>query len=207
MARYGVAPGAVLYVGKVLNDLGEGSDQAILAGIEWALARGCQIISLSLGAPVGAGQSWSRVYEQVAQRALDRGAVIIAAAGNNSDRPNGVAPVSHPANCPSIMAVAALDRRLAVARFSNAGLQPNGGSVDLAGPGVGVVSAWPGNRGYRQLSGTSMATPHVAGVAALLAEANPGTNGNALLRLLRNSARGLAAQSATDVGAGLVQAP
>ncbi len=207
IARYGVAPGALLHVGKVLNNLGEGVDASILGGIEWALREGCRVISLSLGAPVRVGERPSVLYEQIGRRARAMGAVLIAAAGNDSDRPNGVAPVSHPANCDSIMAVAAIDRRFAVARFSNAGINRGGGVVDVAAPGVGVFSAWPGIRGYRQESGTSMAAPHVSGIAAMLLEARPDLSGDELFRALCRSARPLPALTEPDVGAGLIQAP
>jgi subtilisin len=205
--RYGVAGEALLHVGKVLDDRGQGVDANILAGIEWAITQGCRVISMSLGAPVGLGEPPSQIYKHVALRARAHNAIIIAAAGNDSDRPNSLAPVSHPANCDSIMAVAALDRSFRVARFSNAGLNNGGGVVDIAAPGVGVYSAWPGARRYRQESGTSMATPHVAGIAAMLIEAQPQLTADALFREVCRLARPLPGASGRDVGAGLAQAP
>lgn len=205
LPRYGVAYNAEIYAGKVLSNAGGGDDGGILAGINWAIASGCPIISMSLGAPTTPGQTFSRVYENVARRALDRGTLIIAAAGNDSWRQYGVAaPVSHPANCPSIMAVAALDFKLKVATFSNGGINPNGGQIDIAGPGVDVYSTWPMPTRYNTISGTSMATPHVAGIAALYAEAT-GARGRDLWMKLTQAARRLA-QPSTDVGSGLVQA-
>jgi len=205
--RYGVAYDAEIYAGKVLSNAGSGSDSQILGGIEWAVRSKCAVISMSLGAPAGPGQSFSRVFEAVAARAQKAGTLIIAAAGNDSDRPSAARPVSHPANCPSIMAVAALDSSLKVARFSNRGINPSGGQVDIAAPGVDVYSSYPMATRYRRLNGTSMATPHVAGVAALFAQANPGARGAALGQLLTTRARRLALLSSADVGAGLVQAP
>jgi subtilisin family serine protease len=132
--------------------------------------------------------------------------LIVAAAGNDSQRPSTITPVSHPANCPSILAVAALDSGLRVASFSNGGVNLSGGQVDIAGPGVAVRSSWPRPTLYRTISGTSMATPHVAGIAALHAEANPDMRGATLGWLLLQSA--LRLQLITrDVGSGLVQAP
>jgi subtilisin family serine protease len=206
LPRYGVASGAEILVGKVLSNQGSGSDGGILAGMNWAITRGCQVISMSLGSAVQAGQRYSLVYELVARRAFLRGTLIVAAAGNESQRPAIIAPVGHPANCPSIMAVAAVDQRLGVARFSCGGINPQGGQVDIAGPGVDIQSSWPRPSLYKRISGTSMATPHVAGIAALYAEAFPEARGRGLWALLIQNARRLALPS-RDVGIGLVQAP
>jgi subtilisin family serine protease len=205
LPRYGVAFEAQIFPGKVLSDQGSGTDSQILAGINWAVGQGCRVISMSLGAPTEVGERFSQVYEQVARRALRAGTLIVAAAGNDSHRPQ-VAPVSHPANCPSILAVAALNPDLTVAVFSCAGLNPDGGQVDIAAPGVDVHSAWPHPVNYRRLQGTSMATPHVAGIVALLAQANPAASAAELKSLLLTGARRLQIP-AVDIGVGLVQAP
>lgn len=206
LPRYGIAYNAEIFAGKVLSNQGSGTDTQILQGIEWAIAHGCDIISMSLGAPTQPGESYSRIYEAVAQRALRRGTLIVAAAGNESRRDLGrINPVGRPANCPSILAVAALDSQTQVAYFSTRGTNPNGGQVDIAGPGVAVRSSWPLPTRYRSISGTSMATPHVAGIAALHAEAS-GLKGQDLWNLLARSARRLPLPS-VDVGTGLAQAP
>lgn len=206
LPRYGVASEAEIFAGKVLSDEGSGTDAQILAGIEWAIINGCKVVSMSFGARVSVGDPFSSVFEVVAQRALQQGTLLIAAAGNDSDRRvEFFSPVSHPANCPSIMAVAALSQDLQVAFFSNRGLNPDGGRVDIASPGVDVFSTWPMPRRYNTISGTSMATPHVAGIAALYAEAT-GFSGSALWNLLIQNARPLN-EPVIDVGAGLVQAP
>ncbi len=206
LPRYGIAYNAEIYVGKVLSNQGSGADGGILQGIEWAIANGCQVISMSLGSPTQVGTPYSRIYEAVAQRALSRGTLIVAAAGNESRRDQGIVrPVGRPANCPSIMAVAALDSQLQIARFSNRGINPDGGQIDIAGPGVAVRSSWPMPTQYRTISGTSMATPHVAGIAALHAQAT-GLKGQELWNLLIRTARRLPLPS-EDVGAGIVQAP
>jgi subtilisin len=205
LPRYGVAPEARLFVGKVLDDSGVGTDTSILGGIAWALEQECDVISMSLGSPVAPGQPVSPAFEQVGNRTLDAGSIIVAAAGNDSRRPGQLAPVNHPANCRSIAAVAAIDAQLNVGWFSNAGLVANGGQIDIAAPGVECLSSWSLPVGYKVESGTSMATPHVAGIAALFADANPGIRGRALLNLLYQHAQRLQAAS-RDVGAGLVQA-
>jgi subtilisin family serine protease len=204
--RYGCAHGARIFAGKVLNNLGRGEDLGIFAGINWAVANKCQVISMSLGAPTAVGDHYPRSYEIVARRALAAGTLIVAAAGNESRRELGlINPVGRPANCPSIIAVAAIDSQLGIATFSNRGLNPDGGQVDIAAPGVGVYSTWPLPTRYRTISGTSMATPHVAGIAAMHAEAT-NTSGSALWQTVLQHARRLTLPSA-DVGVGLVQAP
>ncbi len=202
---YGIASQASIYAGKVLGDDGSGGDIGILSGIEWAISNGCAVVSMSLGAPVQAGQAFSTAYERVARRAMARGTLIIAAAGNESERSSGlIAPVGHPANCPSIMAVGAVDQQTQIADFSS-GTVDEIGQVDLVGPGVGVYSSWPGAERYRKLSGTSMATPHVSGVAALYAQQHRERAWGLWARLSQTARRLLL--TSTDVGAGLVQAP
>ena len=204
--RYGIAHEAEIYAGKVLSNAGSGADGGILAGIEWALQNQCAVISMSLGAATRPGQTFSQVFERVAKRVLAQGTLIVAAAGNESARPGTINPVGHPANCPSIMAVAAVDVEGAVARFSNRGINADGGQVDIAAPGVAVLSSWKMPLRYRTINGTSMATPHVAGIAALYAEADPAARGEALWQTLIARAQRLELPS-SDVGAGMVQAP
>ncbi len=116
--RYGVAPGVRLLAGKVLSDQGTGTDADILAGMSWAISEGARVISMSLGADQ---REVSSAYETVGRRALDAGTLIVAAAGNNASRGAGDPGfVGVPANSPSIMAVGAVDRALAVADFSAA---------------------------------------------------------------------------------------
>ncbi len=203
--RYGVACDARILAGKVLSNRGSGADGQILAGIAWAISRGARVISMSLGAPVRPGELFPQTYEILARRALERGTVIVAAAGNESNRPPVIEPVGRPANCPSILAVASLDRALTPSFFSNGGINGQGGEINLAAPGRDVRSAAPGG-GYQNLSGTSMATPHVAGVLALLSEAHPNVSAADLVARLKAGAFPLA-QPVRDVGHGLLQAP
>lgn len=204
--RYGIAYDAKLYIAKVLNDDAGGTDGDVPAGIDWAVRNRCDIISMSLGSPVAVGDSYPKVYEKVAARALASGSLLITPAGNESQRPDTVAPVEHPANCPSILAIGAVDQRFAVAPYSNAGLNAHGGEVSLVAPGIAIESSAPRSDLYQTRSGTSMAAPSVAGIAAPIAEANRGARGAALRDLLLPGILALTV-SVRDVGMGLVQAP
>lgn len=205
--RYGAAKDADLYVGKVLSNSGVGSDSGILAGMDWAIGNGCQVISMSLGASVREGEGYSNIYNDLAKKSMEMGTLIIAAAGNDSRRSQGIIrPVNHPANCPNILAVGALNKKSGVADFSCGGLNPDGGQVDIAAPGVDIYSTWREPHQYAIISGTSMATPFVAGIAALLWEAQPDAKADEIWKKLTQEARKLS-HPVRDVGAGLVQAP
>lgn len=156
----GIAPEATLYGGKVLTDGGSGSVTGIAKGIDWAVAEGADVISMSLGGP--GADSWTK---PAVQRANAAGVIVVAAAGN--DGPGGNT-TGYPGSYPECVCVAAVDAADAVARFSS-----RGSPVFIAAPGVDVLSTYPGNR-VATLDGTSMATPHVAGLAALWVQANPG---------------------------------
>ena len=195
--RYGVASEAELHICKVLDNCGVGRDNDVLNGINWALTKGCRVISMSLGAP---SDKPLETYTFIGRRAREQNAIIIAAAGNASHRSQGgMSRTQSPANAETIFAVAALDAEQRVADFSS------GGKIEIAGPGVQVYSSYRCG-GYRTLNGTSMAAPHVAGVAALLMEANPGMSADEIWELLLRSALRVDARR-EDVGAGLVQAP
>ena len=204
--RYGVAPDASLYIGKVLSNSGTGKEGDILAGMEWAIDEGCEIISMSLGRPTWIGERPDPVYEAIGEAALDAGSLIIAAAGNESYRDfNYIAPVGSPANAKSIMAVGAVDSRLNVATFSCGGLNPGGGEVDVSAPGVAVYSSFPRPRQVRVLNGTSMACPHVAGLAALWAQCDKSLRAQKLWDAVARSAVEIGRRR--DYGRGLAKAP
>lgn len=174
----GVAPEAKLVIAKVLGDDGSGSGQSVAAGVEWLAGQGCQIISMSLGSP----------YEDAAiraacKRAADAGIFVICAAGNDGQDDS----INYPARWEFVVAVGAVDKQGKPAPFSSRGPQ-----VDIAAPGVDILSTYPG--GYASLSGTSMATPFVSGVTALLLARNPQAkspvrNVAELLEHLRRTAR------------------
>src|SRR5215813_10736514 len=194
--RYGIGFRTQIFAGKVLTNSGSGTQAQVLAGMNWAIANRCQVISMSLGAQIPVQPS----YTAAGTAALAAGCLIVAAAGNASNRPGNIQPAGAPANSPTIMSVAALDSALRVAVFSN------GGKIDIAGPGVNTFSSWPRPALHNTISGTSMATPHVAGCAALWAQSNASLRGAALRAKLIATAKHLPFP-ASDVGAGLVQAP
>jgi len=194
--RYGIGGRANIFTGKVLTNSGTGTQAQVLSGMNWAIANRCEVISMSLGAQIPVQPA----YTAAGAAALRAGCLIIAAAGNGSNRPAFIAPAGAPANSPSIVSVAALDGLLHVAPFSS------GGKVDIAAPGVSVFSSWPRPTLHNTISGTSMATPHVAGCAALWAQSSPAYRGATLRARLIATARHLP-YPASDAGAGLVQSP
>ena len=188
--RYGIAFKAQIFAGKVLTNSGSGTTANVLAGMNWAIANRCAVISMSLGsqAPVQAA------YTAAGSSALSKGCLIIAAAGNAG------AATGSPANSPTIFSVASLDPNLTPSSFSNFG------KIEIAAPGRDIFSSVPRPTRYGTKSGTSMATPHVAGCAALWAESSPALRGSALWKKLQLTARPLPLPP-VRVGAGLVQAP
>lgn len=188
--RYGIAYEAQVFVGKVLNNSGSSTGAGVLAGLNWAIANRCEVISMSLGSqsPVQAA------YTHAGEAALRNGCLIIAAAGNSATNTGA------PANSPSVMSVASLDPSLKPSNFSNYG------KIEIAAPGRDIFSAWPRPTRHKAISGTSMAAPHVAGCAALWAQSDASLRGNKLWQRLLASAQELPLTE-SQVGAGLVQAP
>jgi len=200
--RFAAAPGADLYVAKVLEKDGCGKDSVILAGIDWAMGQGCQILNLSVGVQSNALDP-DPVYELVGRRCLKSGVLFVAAAGNDSKRPNVIRPVSRPANCPSVFAVGAVDRQLRLASFTNGSTPFGRGQIDAVAPGVDIFTTSIGPSPYGRFSGTSMAAPLCSGVAALLIQEDPDCLGPRLWQKLATVARRLPLPS-TDVGLGLI---
>ena len=236
--RIGVAPGVQkALIGKVLGNKG-GSSESIVSAIQWAVENGANVISMSLGIdfpglveqlqaegfPPALATSRAlegyranvQLFERLAslvraQGAFGQATVIIAAAGNESRRdenPDFEITVSPPAVSEGIISVAALGEStqgLTVAPFSNTG-------ANVSGPGVGIISAKAGG-GLRLMSGTSMATPHVAGVAALWAHKIKATSALSVMQLTGRIIGSAITDGLTpgldpfDIGAGLVRAP
>jgi thermitase len=169
----GVAYGASLLNGKVLGDSGAGSLSSVASGITWAADNGAKVISMSLGANLDC----TGTIQDAADYAWSKGAVLVAAAGND-----GVNDVHTPANCNHIVPVGALESNDTRASFSNFGP-----GVPIAAPGVMILST--GKDGdYTWMSGTSMATPHAAGVAALIWATSYGTSNQAVVTRLLSTA-------------------
>jgi len=200
--RLGVAPGVKLMIGKVLADDGFGRDLNIIQGIRWAARGGARVISLSLCTNRDLNEPGSDLYERLAARLIIDGSLLVAAAGNASKRPHFHAPVGDPACCPSIVSVGAIDPEGKIADFSTRKLDH--GAVDVVAPGVDIKS-WATGGGYRYMSGSSMACPHAAGVAALLFGASPAATPAEVRRMLLASA--FLQGDPDDYGAGIVQAP
>ncbi|MFJ5020277.1 S8 family serine peptidase [Streptomyces goshikiensis] len=197
----GVAPGAKLLNGKVLDDNGSGDDSGILAGMEWAVAQGADIVNLSLGGPDTA--QVDPLEAAVGKLSADKGVLFAIAAGNSGR--GGPGTVNSPGSADAALTVGAVDDADALADFSSTGPRTGDGAVkpDVTAPGVDITAAAaPGSvidretgqnpPGYLTISGTSMATPHVAGAAALLKQQHPAWKGAELKGALTASAKGAA---------------
>jgi subtilisin family serine protease len=184
----GVAPEVSLYAVKVLDRTGNGWTSDIIEGIDWCIRNGIQVINMSFGG------SFNQSMGQAVYDAYAAGLVQVAAAGNS-----GVSPPVYPASYPETIAVSATDSADQLASFSNYGLAAD----DLAAPGVNIPSTWKGG-GYRTLSGTSMATPHVTGAAALVI-ATGVTGPEAVRARLASTAENIGLDVSKQ-GAGLVDA-
>ena len=190
----GVAPDVMLYAVKVLNDSGSGSASSVAAGIEWAVNNGIPVLNMSLG---------SRTHSQTLQDACDAaysaGHLLVAAAGNSGNVRGKGDNVIYPAKYSSVVAVAASDVNNRRASFSS-----TGPAVELMAPGVSILSTLPGDK-YGTYSGTSMASPHVAGVAALVWAAAPDLSNVEMRAILQRTAGDLGLPSSHQ-GYGLVRA-
>lgn len=159
----GVAPNASIMPVKVLDKDGSGWMADVIDGIVWAADNGADVINMSLGGPDADFSAPAVAYAQ------SKGVVVVAAAGNE-----GSGEASYPAALPGVLSVAAVEESGSVANYSNWG-----STIDIAAPGSHIVSTVPG--GYESMSGTSMAAPHVAAVAALVRARAPGADVAAVL--------------------------
>src|SRR5215210_1806981 len=198
-----VAPGARLLPVRVLGDDGSGTSEDVAAGIDWARTNGADIINLSLGSEVPIiGAAGGDEIDAAIRRALAAGIVVVAAAGNN-----GVPVCEQPAADEGLLCVGAVDKRRQRSFFSSFGqglgvVAPGGSALPMAGEDV--LSTVPPST-YEEMAGTSQASPHVAGVAALLVSL--GVRGRAAVRRILDTATDLGpAGNDPEYGHGLVDA-
>ncbi|WP_330848889.1 S8 family peptidase [Mangrovicoccus ximenensis] len=196
----GVAPEAQIMAVKVLSDSGTGSIFDAIQGIEYAALMGAQIANCSWG-----GAAFPTALADAVRLAGEAGMAIVAAAGNDAKNTD-ISP-HYPAaiDAPNMISVAATDRYDSFAGFSNYGIR----SVDVAAPGVGILSTVPG-AGYASKSGTSMAAPHVSGIAALILANEPWLSPAELRQRLIDSSdpvAGLASRSASGGRVNAATAP
>ncbi|MYR82403.1 S8 family serine peptidase [Streptomyces filamentosus] len=199
----GVAPGADLLVGKVLNDSGSGAASWIIAGMQWAVDNKADVVSMSLGSaePTDCTDPMSLAATELGK---NKDTLFVVAAGNLGPSLN---TVSSPGCAPGVLTVGAVDRDDSTANFSSRGpaivshtLKP-----EIAAPGVAISAAAAGGRGsqaYRSMSGTSMATPHVAGAAAVVKQRHPDWTAQQIKAALVSSASSAVPGDVRETGGG-----
>ncbi|WP_229703545.1 S8 family peptidase [Streptomyces albiflavescens] len=192
----GVAPGAKILNGKVLDDTGSGDDSSILAGMEWAADQGADVVNLSLGGPDT--PEIDPLEAEVNKLSAEKGVLFAIAAGNS-----GPESIGSPGSADAALTVGAVDDHDKLADFSSTGPRAGDAAIkpDVTAPGVDITAAAaPGSLideevgenppGYLTISGTSMATPHVAGAAAILKQEHPDWGYAELKGALTGSAKG-----------------
>lgn len=194
MGVVGVAPDSTVLVFRVFNDAGNWAYSSSLANAALACQQaGAKVINMSLGSG-----SYSASEHDMFRRLYSLGVVSVAAAGNS-----GTTAYNYPASYPEVVSVAAIDSNKNLASFSQ-----RNDRVDISAHGVSVLSTLPRARGsFGRLSGTSMASPHVAGVAALLFSKNPGASAATVVNAMTSTAQDLGSVGKdTWYGHGLVNA-
>ncbi|MFF1451010.1 S8 family serine peptidase [Streptomyces sp. NPDC058274] len=194
----GVAPGAKILDGKVLNDYGSGATSGIIAGMEWAVAQGANVVNLSLGSTDSPGVD--PLEEAVNRLSAETDTLFVVAAGN-SGAGSGGGTIGSPGSADAALTVGAVDKSDQLASFSSRGPRAGDGAIkpDVTAPGVNIGAAaaadstvaktgTPVADGYVAISGTSMATPHVTGAAAILAGEHPDWSGEQIKSTLTGSA-------------------
>ncbi|MER6959525.1 S8 family serine peptidase [Streptomyces sp. NPDC000618] len=211
--RKGVAPGADLFVGKVLDNTGHGQDSWIIAGMDWAAHSGAKIVSMSLGG-TATGPS-DILSETVDELSASTGTLFVIAAGNSGPAEQ---TVGTPGIADSALTVGAVDKSDKLASFSSRGPRLGDSAVkpEITAPGVAITAAraagttmagsTPVDDYYSTASGTSMATPHVAGAAALVAQAHPDWTGQQIKQALATTAKTMPDADVFQQGDGRVDA-
>ncbi|WP_393062793.1 S8 family serine peptidase [Streptomyces sp. LN549] len=210
--RYaGVAPGAELVEGKVLGNDGYGYDSWILAGMQWAVDQDARIVNMSLGSSV-ASDGTDPLSAAVDRLSAEHGTLFVIAAGNSGDR-----TISAPGAADAALTVGSVTKSGEMSSFSSRGPRQGRPAVkpEISAPGSDIVAARASGTlddaavtdSYASLSGTSMASPHVAGAAALLAQRHPDWSGARLKAALVGSAAPVDGATAGDTGSGLTDVP
>ncbi|SDU13168.1 S8 family peptidase [Jiangella alkaliphila] len=210
-ARPGVAPGADLLIGKVLGDDGSGQNSWLIEGMEWAVAQGADVVSMSLSSEVTDGTD--PLSQAVNELTAASGTLFVAAAGNEGP---GATSVRAPGVADAALSVGAVDKSDVLAGFSSRGPRLGDHAIkpEIIAPGVAIVAARaagtslgdPVDAHYTSLDGTSMATPHVAGAAALLQQRHPDWAADRLKQALVQSAQELDEYTVYEQGAGRLDA-
>jgi subtilisin family serine protease len=208
--RKGVAPGADLIIGKVLDANGVGFTDQIIAGMEWAVDRRADVVNMSIGTP-DPSDGTDPMSEAVNQLTRQSGALFVVAAGNTGP---GEQTVGSPGAADLALTVGAVDKDDQPAPFSSRGPRFGDGAIkpEITAPGVDIVAARAAGTSlgnlldeyYTSLSGTSMATPHVAGAAAILAQQHPRWSAAKLKARLISTSKTMRDQPVTFQGAGRV---
>ncbi|MCX4862946.1 S8 family serine peptidase [Streptomyces sp. NBC_00825] len=210
--RYaGVAPGAELVEGKVLDNDGYGYDSWILAGMQWAVDQDAGVVNMSLG-QTAASDGTDPLSAAVDRLSAEHGTLFVIAAGNSGDH-----TISAPGAADAALTVGSVTKSGAMSPFSSRGPREGRPAVkpEISGPGSDIVAARAAGtlddaavtEQYASLSGTSMAAPHVAGAAALLAQRHPDWSGARLKAALIGSAARVDGATVSDTGSGLTDVP
>jgi subtilisin len=187
----GVAPQVNLFAVKVLDENGRGSIKDIVAGLDWCVQNKMQVVNMSFGS-----DRPSAALHKAVKAAAGAGIVVVAAAGNDGSKNS----VDYPAVYPETIAVGGINERDQLFVFSSQGPE-----IDLVAPATHVLSTARGG-GYEKMSGTSMATAHVSGAAALLIAHNPEKGSAGVIKNLKATAENIKGLKSTQQGAGLVRA-
>ncbi|MFB7496679.1 S8 family serine peptidase [Streptomyces sp. NPDC056161] len=210
-SRKGVAPKSDLLIGKVLGDDGYGSESQVIDGMEWAAAEHAKVVNMSLGSddPSDGTDPMSQAVDTLS---ASGDTLFVVAAGNAGE--NGDTTIGSPGAADAALTVGAVDRDDSLAPFSSRGPRLGDKAVkpDVTAPGVGIVAARaagttmgdPVDANYTAASGTSMATPHVAGAAALLAQQHPDWTGQQLKDALVSTAHTVTGTKVTAQGGGRI---
>ncbi|WP_238154836.1 S8 family peptidase [Kribbella soli] len=209
--RKGVAPGSELLIGKVLDNSGGGYDSEAIAGMEWAVQQGAKVVSMSLGGWPSDGTD--PMSEAVDRLSKSSGALFVIAAGNSGAEET----VGSPGAASEALTVGAVDRDNSLANFSSRGPRVGDGALkpEVTAPGVEIAAARAAGteqghilgQYYTAMSGTSMATPHVAGAAAILAQRHPDWTGPQLKAALASTAVPSAGARTDQQGLGRIDIP